>query len=220
MFFDDISQIEEISSRVGCAIFVLPKETEVKIKNAYILQPEEKTIITIEQIKDAISSFKTKQITAQFILIRPAEKMGEEAANAILKSLEEPGENLHFVLVTDSLSELLPTIRSRAAVYFWRGEANSISEIKADEKIKEVAKRLLIAKPQDLVGLAEEITKKKEGVRAYALTILSVAVEMAYKSYLITGKKPFLDKIPKLIAAYDNIKKNGHIKLRLVADLI
>lgn len=220
MFFDELSQIEEISSRVGCAIFVLPKDTEIKIKNAYVLQPEEKTIITMEQVTDLISSFRTKQVSAQFILIRPAEKMGEEAANAILKTLEEPGENLHFVLVTDSLSELLPTIRSRAAVYFWRGEANSVTEIKADAKIKQVAKRLLTAKPQDLVVLAEEITKKKEGTRAYALEILSVAVEMAYKSYLITGKKPFLKLVPKLIAAYDNIKKNGHIKLRLVADLV
>lgn len=36
-----------------------------------------------------------------------------EAANALLKTLEEPRSNLHFVLVSDRPKRLLPTIRSR-----------------------------------------------------------------------------------------------------------
>ena len=158
-------------------------------------------------------------LITKFIIIRPADKLGEEAENAILKNLEEPKENVHFVLVTECLSKLLPTIRSRAAVYFWRKSRGVITEIVADEKTKIMAKKILTANSRDLVGLAEELTAKKEGVREYVLTILSTAIEMAYKSYLLTGKAGFLAKIPKLLNAYDNIFRNGHIKLHLVADL-
>ena len=205
---------------MGCAIFVIPRDTEVKIPGAYVLQPESKVTITIDQVREMIADLSVKQTSDRFVVIRPADKLGEEAENAILKSLEEPKENVHFVLITDRLSKLLPTILSRSAVYIWRGGLKSVDEIAADEKIKVLAKRFLSAKPWELVDLAEEITAKKDGVREYALEVLGVTIEMAYKSYFITGKKAFLSRIPKLIETYENISKNGHIKLHLVADLI
>ena len=154
------------------------------------------------------------------MIIRPAEALGEEAANALLKNLEEPGEKVHFVLVTDALSRLLPTILSRANVYFLRQTRVVDGEIKADKKILDLARRMVVARGADLPALAEELTKKKDGVRAHVLSVLAVAVEMLYKSYFKTGKEVFLAKIPKFLAAYDAILKNGHVKLHLVADLI
>jgi len=47
------------------------------------------------------------------ILITQAEAMNAPAANALLKILEEPPPNVHFVLVSSKASGLLPTIRSR-----------------------------------------------------------------------------------------------------------
>jgi DNA polymerase-3 subunit delta' len=43
----------------------------------------------------------------------PAEALNVPAANALLKSLEEPGANTVFVLVSNNLDRLLPTILSR-----------------------------------------------------------------------------------------------------------
>ena len=220
MYFDDLSEIPKIAEKTGCAIFVVPDKERVEIKNASKLQPEEKTVITIEQVRKMIDTLATKQMTDRFVVIRPADKLGEEAENAILKSLEEPKENVHFVLITENLSRLLPTIISRAAVYFWRKGKSAISEIPADEKTKVLAKKILTANSRDLVDLAEELITKKDGVREHVLNILSVTIEMAYKSYLLTGKAVFLNKIPKFLDAYDNISKNGHIKLHLVADLL
>ena len=220
MYFDSLSEISKIAERTGCAIFVVPDKEKIEIKNAFILQPEEKTVITIEQVRKMIDALGTKQMAPRFVLIRPADKLGEEAENAILKSLEEPKENVHFVLVTENLSRLLPTILSRAAVYFWKKGKSSISEISADEKLKVLAKKLLTANSRNLVELAEELTAKKDGVREHVLNVLAVAVEMSYKSYLLTGKTGFLTKIPKFLEAYDNISRNGHIKLHLVADLL
>ena len=47
------------------------------------------------------------------IVLAPAEAMNLAAANALLKSLEEPGERTHFLLLADVPSRLLATIRSR-----------------------------------------------------------------------------------------------------------
>ena len=220
MFFENLSEISEIAGKVGCSIFVVPKDTEIKIKNAVVLAPTAKTTITIDQVREALGQFTTKLLNPQFILIKPADKLGEEAENAILKNLEEPKENLHFVLITEQPSKLLPTILSRAALFIWRENRGKINEINADEKTKTLAKKLLVAKNRELVALAEELTKKKDGVREYALDILAVAIEMAYKSYFLTLKPAFLTKLPKLLVCYENISKNGHIKLHLVADLM
>lgn len=47
------------------------------------------------------------------VLIRPAEAMNAATANALLKSLEEPGPRTLFMLVSSNAQRLLPTVRSR-----------------------------------------------------------------------------------------------------------
>lgn len=220
MFFDTLTQMPELARKTGGAVFVVPKTEEVQIKNAIILKPESKTVITIEQIHEVLKKVKMRQTGEQFIIINPAEKLSETAANALLKGLEEPGEKVHFVLVTTSPSLLLPTILSRVAVYFLRQDGAQFDKIEADTKIKDMAKKLMVAKPAELPAIAEEIAKKKDGVRAYALKIIGVAIEMLYKTYFLTQKEVFLRKLPRFLTLYDNIAKNGHIKLHIVADLI
>ena len=220
MFFDSLDEIEKIAGRVGTAVFVLPKRADLKINNALYLQPEDKTTITIEQVREILARLTVKQVAERFVVIRPAESLGEEAANALLKNLEEPGDKVHFVLVTDSPSSLLATILSRAAIYILRAPSPLETGIDADAKIKDVAKRLMVAKPADLPGLADEISKKKDGVRAYAMAVVGTAIEMLYKSYFITGKDVFVKKLPKFLTCYENLSKNGHVKLHLVADLM
>lgn len=50
------------------------------------------------------------------IVLQPAEAMNQNAANALLKSLEEPTRNTYLLLVSDQPSRLLATIRSRCLV--------------------------------------------------------------------------------------------------------
>lgn len=217
MFFDSVDEIERIASKVGTSVFVLPKEVEVKLPGVIVLKPEEKSVITIEQVRKVMARLGMRQTSEQYIVIRPAEKLGEDAANALLKNLEEPGDKVHFVLVTDSPSSLLATILSRASVYFLRTKPSE--GINADEKIKSLAKQLMVAKGAELVKVAEEIAKKKDGVRAYALEIVGTTIEMLYKTYFITGKSVFVQKLPSFLALYEAISRNGHVKLQIVAKL-
>lgn len=218
MFFDDVAQVQRIALKCGTAVFVVPDEIAVEIPGAIVLQPEDKTVITIEQVREMMGRLGLKQNRDVFVIIRPADKMQPVAANAFLKSLEEPGEHVHFMLVTSRPSMLLPTILSRASLYYLR--LRDDGSIHANAKVKDLAKRLMVAKPAELVGLAEEITKKKDGVRGYALEVVGAAIEMLYKSYYITGKDAFVNKLPKFLTLYENLAQNGHIKLQIVASLI
>ncbi len=219
MFFDDEKEILPIASKCNTAVFVVPDSVEVEIKNSIVLKPEEKSIITIDQARELIRRLGIRQTSEQYIIIRPADKMGDDAANALLKNLEEPGDKVHFVLVTNNPSKLLPTILSRSRIYFLRNEFKLNGKLEADDKTKELAKKLLVAKPDELIGLAETIIKKKDGVREYALDVIGVVVEMLYKMYLMNPKDAYLQKLRKFLVVYEAINRKGHIKLQLVSNL-
>ncbi|GAB2994383.1 hypothetical protein [Psychrosphaera aestuarii] len=74
--------------------------------------------IGIDDIR-AISEWlnKTPQITdSQIVSIVHAQNMTENAANALLKTLEEPSQNSYLFLINSSAKKLLPTIVSRCQV--------------------------------------------------------------------------------------------------------
>ena len=53
------------------------------------------------------------QARSKVVIIRRAERLNRDAADALLKLLEEPPDYARFILTTTSASSLLPTIRSR-----------------------------------------------------------------------------------------------------------
>jgi len=62
----------------------------------------------------------------QIVFINPAEAMNRNAANSLLKTLEEPSEDALLILISSQPSLLLPTIRSRCQqVVFPRPEAKA-----------------------------------------------------------------------------------------------
>jgi DNA polymerase-3 subunit delta' len=71
--------------------------------------------ILIDQIRSLsdIMNVSTHRQGKRVILLYPAEALNVPAANALLKSLEEPNPNTLFILVSHSIDSLLPTIISR-----------------------------------------------------------------------------------------------------------
>ncbi len=59
------------------------------------------------------ANFRPYEAESRFFIIDPADKMNDEASNALLKTLEEPPATAHIFLVTSRPNALLPTIRSR-----------------------------------------------------------------------------------------------------------
>ena len=54
---------------------------------------------------------------ARVVVIYPAEAIRAEAAAALLKAVEEPPEGVHFIFASESLDDVLPTLRSRSRLF-------------------------------------------------------------------------------------------------------
>ena len=103
----------------------------------FMVQPEEDgKAIKVDQIRELVAKLnQTPQISSyQVVLIDPAENMNIAAANALLKTLEEPPGNVVLLLITDRASGLLPTIRSRCQqINFPVPPVNIVREWLADQ---------------------------------------------------------------------------------------
>lgn len=75
-------------------------------------------VIKIEQVRDMERRLHTRPTlgSRRVVIVQPADEMNRNAANALLKSLEEPPVGTYFMLVTHRPSRLLPTIRSRCRI--------------------------------------------------------------------------------------------------------
>ncbi len=75
-----------------------------------------KSNITIEQIrrlKTFLNSTSIIQNSSKIVIIDSADYLNISSANSMLKILEEPKENTYIFLISNQISLLLPTIRSR-----------------------------------------------------------------------------------------------------------
>lgn len=82
----------------------------------HIVKPEkEGKAITVEQIRQCnrLAQESSQLSGVRLFIIEPAEAMNESAANALLKTLEEPSSSCMFLLVSNKAHKLLPTITSR-----------------------------------------------------------------------------------------------------------
>ena len=71
--------------------------------------------LTVEQIREAAQALSLTSLTAQarVLILEPADAMTTAAANALLKTLEEPGADTYLLLISHQPGRLPATIRSR-----------------------------------------------------------------------------------------------------------
>lgn len=79
----------------------------------HVLESEKQ--LGVDKIREGIAKLSgTAQMGGNKILLIPkADTMTEAAANALLKTLEEPTANTYLVLITDGINKLMPTVLSR-----------------------------------------------------------------------------------------------------------
>lgn len=73
--------------------------------------------ISVEQIRRVVlsrASFSPHEARGLIFIVRDAEELTQSAANALLKTLEEPHDRVHFILLTSRPHRLLDTILSRS----------------------------------------------------------------------------------------------------------
>ena len=244
MFFRDLADIDQIARRAHFSIIILPadliaahlpqtKQVAAKnpnkttsqlpaLKPALDICPDPtRGKIYIDQVRAVTALLTTQQPADFFVVFWQADTLNPEAQNAFLKNLEEPGANYHFVFYTAAPSALLPTVLSRAQIYYWQTAIDPTAPPTADPKSLALAKQLIAARPRDLPILAETFHKKPQAARrTFALQIVALSIEILQKSFLKTGNPRFLTKLTKFLQLYANLAAGGHVKLHLVADLL
>jgi len=105
-----------------------------------ILRPDEdKKQIVIEQIRDLQKSLSLFPYSSKYkiAIIEQADKMSKSAANAILKTLEEPSKTTILMLLTSSPNNLLDTIKSRCQTFKFMPVKRKALEEFLEDKIED-----------------------------------------------------------------------------------
>ena len=94
-----------------------------------VLRPDGK-FIKIDQVRKSLNwlNFHPDQAKKRVLILDGAEHLGREAANAFLKTLEEPAPNTIIILIALSTKHLLETIVSRCQQIRFRPLSTEITE--------------------------------------------------------------------------------------------
>jgi DNA polymerase-3 subunit delta' len=170
--------------------------------------PEAKEI-SIDQVRTLVlarAAFAPHEGRAKVIVVRRADELSVAAGNALLKTLEEPNDRTHFILVSSQPDSLLSTIRSRTQ----RVRFGALPEAT-------VAK--LLASRGTEAERAQEIARLSGGSMEAALGLADADESSARESFV----KRAIDAIdaatlgPALDLAEDAKKEKGDLAIRLTA---
>jgi DNA polymerase III subunit delta' len=115
----------------------------------------------------------------RIFLIDHVDRANEQAANSLLKTLEEPPPHLILIMTAENAYDLLPTIRSRAApAYFAPLGAEEMREFVRARGLDQPERRVALAagSPGIAISLDIEVYDKR---RAAMLTLVKVAAGLA-----------------------------------------
>ena len=102
-------------------------------------------IIKTERIRELVGQFSQSGIESQrqVFIIEQADKMHLNAANSLLKVIEEPQSEVYIFFLTNDEDKILPTIRSRTQIFqFKKQEANLIIQLEKLGLVKKKARLL------------------------------------------------------------------------------
>jgi DNA polymerase III delta prime subunit len=167
--------------------------------------------IRVDRVREALAfgAGRPYESARRVVRMLRAEQLGPEAANALLKTLEEPGARLRWILATARPESLLATIRSRCA-------AVAILAPSRSEREREWRERGLSEDDAaDLVvfGCAEDgdPAERLEETRAFRLAALE-----ALEEGVVEGRRAALVMLADACASLD--RDDARIVAELLAD--
>ncbi|WP_336166259.1 DNA polymerase III subunit delta' [Acinetobacter sp. 161(2023)] len=137
--------------------------------------------IKIEKIRDLLPFVQQTGEGWRVILIEPAEALNLASSNALLKTLEEPGERVVLILLADHYLKLPATIRSRLQHF----ALDRISYEQATSYLNEHLSEIAEVQPDLLLGLSNDMPLQ--------------AIEIA-KSDWFAKRQTFLNDWLKIVA--------------------
>ena len=122
-----------------------------------------RTLVGIDDVKEVTRQVNLKPFegACTVIIFETADSMSEEAANALLKTLEEPPPQVLILLLTANEEAILPTIRSRCQRLLLLPSAK--------EEIEQQLVELLEASPEE----ADKLARLSRGCFGWAVNALN-----------------------------------------------
>lgn len=158
----------EKGTGLGTLAHVLALELVEHPSDVMDVLPEEKGTITIERVRKLYVETRDLHTKRQVVIIDDMDNMSLDAQNAFLKLLEEPNEQVHFILTTHQPSALLETIVSRVQYV----EVKKITDVDSQSLLRahhvsnatSLQQMLFLAKglPAELVRLTRDKTYFEE----------------------------------------------------------
>ncbi|MDO8955112.1 MAG: DNA polymerase III subunit delta' [Gammaproteobacteria bacterium] len=173
-----------------------------------LVEPEGKLgIIKIEHIREILEKVvqTSQQGGYRIIVIKEAHAMNIASANALLKSLEEPGVRCIFMLLSDKVHLLLPTIRSRCQQISLEAKPSDV----ADKAELELENQWLgkIISDSDPLALAQEYAQADLVSCLRATTrLLSDAIKLRSFAALPLGYPEYRLQMTQMVAGIPLVK--------------
>tara|TARA_B110000093_G_scaffold124986_1_gene133822 strand:- start:654 stop:1592 length:939 start_codon:yes stop_codon:yes gene_type:complete len=150
---------------------------------------DDKKNIDVEQIRRMIvytnkSSFNN---SPRFILVDNIENLNKNSVNALLKILEEPNENIFFILIHNNEKKILSTLKSRCLMFKINlsfEESINISNLLINDDIFKIINYDLInyySSPGEFINLINFAEEKKIKLKEYNLIkFLKLLIDNSY----------------------------------------
>jgi len=167
--------------------------------------------VAIDQVRSMQKQISLKSYEGRFkvFIIQDAHKMTQEAANCLLKTLEEPPDWSLVILTATNISGLLPTIISRCQIIkFYPLNYDRLKEIlKADYALDEGYLHFLSAASEGRIGRALSLKNEDSFVKKNRLIDKICAVERgaSFNMFNIKDKKNLPTQIRYLLNWFRDI---------------
>ena len=149
----------------------------------------EKKNIDVAQIRGMISYTNKSTFNNQdrFIMIDNVEYLNKNSINALLKIIEEPNENIYFILIANSEKNILPTLKSRCItfkIHFSFDETvNICNQILNQNILNELNYDLInyYCTPGEIIKLVQFAEEKQINLKDHDVSsIISLIIENTY----------------------------------------
>ena len=149
----------------------------------------EKKNIDVAQIRGMISYTNKSTFNNQdrFIMIDNVEYLNKNSINALLKIIEEPNENIYFILIANSQKNILPTLKSRCITFkihfSFDNTVNICNQILNQNILNELNYDLInyYCTPGEIIKLVQFAEEKQINLKDHDVSsIISLIIENTY----------------------------------------
>ena len=213
-FFGSLEMVQFLAKSLFCTdkVGVLPCE---KCRNCKLIEQNEFPDITlIKPVNQGIKTERIRELVGQFsqagienqqqvFIIDQAEKMHPNAANSLLKVIEEPQSEVYIFFLTSDEEKILPTIRSRTQVFHFK---------KQEEKLTLLLEQMgLVKKKATLLAQFAQSRAEAEKLANQASFWTLVDESERLLTWLVAKKKESYLQVAKLASLADDKEKQDQV---------